>query len=222
MPMLDALKRLFAGRSEGPAHHAVSAWAASAGYVFKRARESQGFVVEGGNWRLEVGPPQRDYIDGPELRLRCDTEMPSDLQMLVISRPLMTSLESETFEQFTDSVQTYADDSAPEEMRWLAMFPKLDSAALGPLGARFGAAALVPAAVQAWIGGGLGTQLQACTVSLPADHPIVLMTNRGRVTLRTELQSTDDAALAAWVALFETALRRLPDARIALRQATTR
>ena len=218
--MLDALKRLFVGRREGADFQAVMAWAKTSGYVFKRARDGQGFVVEGGSWRLEAGPPQRDYIDGPELRLRCDTDMPSDLQMLVMSRPLMSALESETFEQFTDPVQTYADDSAPEEMRWLAMFNKLDSTALGPLGARFGAAALVPASVQAWIGGELSARLQAVSLTLEHEQPIVLMTNRGRVTLRTELQAADGAALAPWIALFETALRQLPEARRALREAT--
>ena len=219
--MLDALKRWFVGKPAGPDWSAVIAWAKAAGHSFKRARDGQGFVIESSTWRLEAGPPQRDYIDGPELRLRCDVDMPSDLQMLVMSRALMDGLERETFEQFTDSLQTYADDSTPEEMRWLAMFPKLDAAALGPLGARFGAVALVPASVQAWIGGTLSAQLHAVTLGLPQDQPIVLISNRGRVTLRTECHSLEGAVLAKWVALFETALRQLPDAKRALREATS-
>jgi hypothetical protein len=218
--MLDALRRLIGGKAAGPDWSGVTAWAKSAGHSFKRSRDRQGFVIASERWRLEAGPPQRDYIDGPELRLRAEAEMPSDLQMLVMSRALMAGLERETFEQFTDSLQTYADDSTPEEMRWLAMFPKLDAAALGSLHARFGAVALVPAAVQAWLGGVLSARLQAAALMLPDDQPIVLMTNRGRVTLRTECHSLEGAALANWIVLFETALDALPDAVKALREAT--
>lgn len=218
--MLDALKRWFGGRPAGPDLSAVTAWAKASGHSFKRGRDQQGFVIEGPGWRLEVGPPQREYIDGPELRLRCERDLPSDLQMLIMSRPLMDGLESETFEQFTDSLQTYADDSTPEEMRWLAMFSKVDMQPLGGLGERFGAVALVPATATAWLGGDLQQRLHAASLAVPDDQPIVLMTNRGRVTLRTECHSIEGNALANWIALFETALGRLPDAVQALRKAT--
>lgn len=224
--MLDAFKRWFGGapKPSRPDWSGVQSWAKAAGHVFKRARDDEGFVIDGKAgerpWRLEAGPPQRDYIDGPELRLRCDLRLPADLQMLVMSRTLMNGLERETFEQFTDSLQTYADDTAPEEARWLAMFPKLNAAALGDLASRFGAAALVPQSVQAWLDGALGTRLHAVGAALPPEQPIVLMTNRGRVTLRTECHAIDGDSLANWVVLFETALERLPDAVKALREAT--
>lgn len=217
--MFDALRRLFAGPASGPDFGGVTAWAHAAGYGFKRARDNQGFVIEGRGWRLEAGPPQRTYIEGPELRLRSDLELPSDLQMLVMSRALMGSLERETFEQFTDSLKTYADDTAPEEMRWLAMFRKLDHHALGALAGRYGAAALAPPAVQAWLGSALGAQLLDSANSVPPEQPVVLMTNRGRVTLRTELDSIEGEALGRWIALFETALQQLPVAVRALRAA---
>ena len=218
--MLDALKRWLVGRPDGPDLSAVRAWAKAAGRSFKRARDGQGFVVEGAGWRLEAGASQRDYIEGPELRLRCERDLPSDLQMLVMSRSLMDGLESETFEQFTDPLQTYADDSTPEEMRWLAMFPKVDAPSLGALGKHFGAVALVPAAARAWLGGALGARLQAAALAVSDEQPIVLMTNRGRVTLRTECHSIDGAAFDRWIALFEAALGQLPDATRALREAT--
>jgi hypothetical protein len=216
--MFDALKRMFAGPAAGPDFSEVTAWAKGAGHGFKRARDNQGFVIEGRGWRLEAGPPQRAYIEGPELRLRSDLELPSDLQMVIMSRALMNSLERETFEQFTDSLKTYADDStAPEEMRWLAMFRKLDNSALGALSGRFGAAALAPPSVQAWVGSALGAQLLEAAKHVPPEQPLVLMTNRGRVTLRTELDSLDGEVLGRWIALFETALQQLPVAVRALR-----
>src|SRR5882757_6175564 len=110
--MPESFKRLFAGRGEGAEHdHGdVADWAKRRGLGFKRVRGEAGFVVdgllEGKPWRIEWGPPQRDYIVGRELRLRMELELPSDAQMLLLSRPLMNALERKTFEEFTDNVQT--------------------------------------------------------------------------------------------------------------------
>jgi hypothetical protein len=223
--MLGALKRWLSGqRTQGSnaGWDAVSAWADAEGHQFKRARDADGFVVLGQTgrteWRLEVGPSQRVYIDGPELRIRGDAKMPPDLQMLVMSRQLMLALESETFAQFTDSVKTYADDSAPEEMRWLAMFRKLDASELGELAPRFGAAAPVPEAVKAWVGGEFREQLRAAAMVVPAERALLVMTNRSRVTLRTPCTSIEVSELGDWLSLFHAAVARLPDAVQALRE----
>ena len=44
--------------------------------------------------------------------------------MLVLKRPLKDTLERRTYKVFTDSLQTTADPSLAEEMRWLAMYPE--------------------------------------------------------------------------------------------------
>lgn len=213
--MLDALKRLLSRRAGEPDWTMIGTWAQATGYSFKRAREG-GFVIEGqgaaGAWRLELGPPSRDYIDGPELRMIADVPaLPAELQMLVLSRTLALAFERETFARFTDSLQTYADDSAPEEMRWVAMLPKVDVAALGPLRSRFAAVATKPACVEAWIGGEFGRHLLHATTTLAAgDPPLLLLTNRGRLTLRCELTALDGGVLGGWIGLFEAALQRLP------------
>lgn len=208
--MFDALKRLIAGGAEGADWPAVAAWAAQRGAQFKRSRDGAGFVVEGGHaagaWRLEWGPPQRSYIAGRELRLRMEAGLPHDLNMLVLSRPLMEALEHSAFEQYTAQMQTRIDDTTPEEMRWLAMFPKLSLAFDKELRQHFGAVALSAKAAEAWLQGALAAQLTAAARGMLAgDPPFVLMTLRGRIYLRLQLGAPDALAIDVMVSLFETA-----------------
>lgn len=220
--MLDAIKRLFAGKPEQPQPWGlVEAWAKGRSLAFRRVRDGEGFVVEGLldalPWRLEWGPPQRAYIAGRELRMRMELDLPGDLQMLLLARPLMDQLERQTYESFTEGLQTQIDTATPEEMRWLVMFPKVNLNAQRALRARFGAASALPSAVQAWIEGPLAQQLErALPTLLRYDPPFVLMTLRGRAYLRMQLLDPEPAALTALVALFETAARQA--LRVALNQ----
>ena len=207
--MFDSVKRLLAGGDEGADWRAISAWASQRGARFKRSRDGDGFIVEGqcdaGPWRLEWGPPQRSYIEGHELRLRIELGLPPELQMLLMSRPLMETLERQTFERYTEQMQTQIDVSTPEEMRWLAMLPKVPIASK-ELRTRFGALAMVPRFGAAWLEGALAQRLaDAVPGVLNAEPPLVLMTLRGRVYLRTQLAEPDPASLTAMTDLFETA-----------------
>ena len=127
--MLDAIKRWLSGGPPVPDWSEISGWAQKQGFGFKRARDDEGFVIDGvfngRPWRLEWGPPQRAYIGAHELRIRMELKLSSGLQMLLLTRALMEMLERETFERYTQSNQTVIDFSTPEEMRWLAMFPKV-------------------------------------------------------------------------------------------------
>jgi len=209
--MLGSLKRLFSKPAAERNLADVSAWAQRRGHGFKRARGDEGFVIdgvlEGKPWRMEWGPPQRHYIDGPELRLRMELDLGSDAQMLLLSRPLMDALERQTFEEFTDNVQTQIGTKTPEEMRWLVMFPKVNLSALKSLRSRFGAVASDPATGLAWIEGPLANLLEhAATNFLVDEPPFVLMTLRSRAYLRMELGVPDANVLGAVLALFETAV----------------
>ena len=106
--MLESFKRLFSPAASGPDWRDVADWARERGLAFKRAREDEGFVVEGElsgrPVRIEWGPPQRAYIEGRELRIRMELKLPADLQMLLLSRPLMELLEKQTFERFTEGM----------------------------------------------------------------------------------------------------------------------
>jgi hypothetical protein len=204
--MLDKIRRLMSqGARRSADWDGVAAWAEAASLVFKRARGGEGFAVEGS-------------LDSNELRIRAELGLPDELQMLVMSRALMRRLESDTFHTLTDSLKTYADDSAPEEMRWMAMFEHLDPAALGPLRTHFGAVAAVPSSVAAWLKGPLGEQLLGYVAggTIGPDEPLELMVNRGRLTLRTALAEPVPAVLDAWLAMFTAGVQGLPQAIKAL------
>ena len=210
--MLDAFKRWFA---PAPAPAAapwseVEQWAQVAGHGFKRSRTGDGFAVdgsfEGRAWRLEWSLPQRSYIEGHELRMRMELGLPSVLQMLVLSRPLMESLERESFERFTELTQTRIDVATSEEMRWLAMFHKADLPASRNVKERFAAVANDPQLVSAWVEGALASGLdQAAATFLLAEPPFVVMSLRGRVYLRLQLAVPTAASVAAVVGLYSTA-----------------
>lgn len=209
--MLESFKRLFATAPAGPDWREVQEWARQKGLTFKRAREDEGFVLDGAfddkPWRLEWGPPQRAYIEGRELRIRMELKLPSEMQMLVLSRPLMEQLERQTYEQFTESMQTQIDTSTPEEMRWLVMYPKVDLAKLRGLRQHFGAVAWNVITGLSWLDGALGQQLERATGSLlQGGPPFVLMTLRGRCYLRVRLIDPDPRAIGAATAIFEAAV----------------
>ena len=209
--MLGALKKFF---SSQPARHEwseVADWAAQQRHEFRRAREDQGFVIEGQlggkPWRLEWGPPQRPYIKGHELRLRMELSLPSDMQMLLLTRPLMGELERQTFENFTESNQTQIDTATPEEMCWLVMFPRVPLTEFPTLRAHLGAVASEPEHGLSWLAGPLAQVLERCVGNLlTGDPPFVLMTLRGRTYLRLELDDPSAANIAAAIAVFEAAV----------------
>jgi hypothetical protein len=215
--MLNSLRR-WMGRESATSHADVAAWAGASGYVFKRVRSGDGFAVEAAAtaeyppWRLEWGPSHRAYIEGQELRVRAELPTHDHLQVLVLSRALLARLEAQTFQTFTDSLKTYADDSAPQEMRWLAMFPHVQTPELHSLRAQFGVVASEPDVAAHWLAGAVAASLlNAAGDSQPglAAPPLQLMVHRGWLTLRTPLAEPQVPALQARLALFGVALRRL-------------
>lgn len=205
--MLNTFKRWF---SPGTAADWKGAqqWAETRQFEFKRTREHNGFVVEGPaqRWRLEWGPSQRSYIQGMELRLRGDVGE-TELQMLVLARPLMESMERTVFEEFTEELQTRVDTETPEEMRWLVLFPKLPAAELKMLRDSFGAVGSSPQWVAQWLEGPLTVQLQEARGSwLGPEDPFVLILQRGRLTLRLALPEPTTERLTQVAVLFDTAL----------------
>lgn len=210
--MLESIKRWLSGAPSRSDLEAVREWAVGRGLDFKLPRDGEGFVIEAPRaippWRLEWGPSQRPYIPGAELRLRAETGSGSDVQLLLISRALMEQLEREVFEEYTEQLQTRIDTATPEEMRWLVLYPKLPAAELKGLREQFGAVASVPQLLPQWLDGLLADKLvQARTSWLGADDPLVLIVQRGRLTMRTPLANPDPARLTNALGLFEVALR---------------
>jgi len=208
--MLEAFRRWIGAGTRTSDWASVADWAQQRGAHFKRAHDNAGFVVDGKldgrAWRLEWGPPQRAYIEGRELRLRMELGLSPDLQMLLLSRPLMETLERQTFERYTATMQTQIDVSTPEEMRWLAMFPKVPLGGPKEMKQRFAAVAASPTLAAAWIDGLLSERLaEAARGPLAGEPPLVLMTLRGRVYLRLQMLEADPASVDVMVGLFETA-----------------
>lgn len=208
--MLNAIKRWISGTPAGPDWSEVADWAKQQGFGFKRAKEGEGFVLDGlfGDkpWRLEWGPPQRNYIQGRELRIRMELRLPSHLQMLVMSRSLMEILEKETFERFTEGNQTVIDFSTPEEMRWLAMFPKASLDVPKNVKSSFGAVASEPELAAHWVDAPFAEQLAQCCTNLLAEQPpFVLMTLRGRLYMRLQMLVPEVRPIGQAIRLFHVA-----------------
>jgi len=210
--MLDAFKRLIARKPSEPEWPEVAEWAGRQQFGFKRVRdEGGGFVLDGQMdgkpWRLEWGPPQRSYIQGHELRIRMELGLSSNLQMLVLTQSLFETLERNAFESFTESTQTVIDGNTPEEMRWLVMFPKSSVKAPKTVRSRFHFIGAAAEDTERWVEGPLAEQLEKADAGfLAAQPPFVLMTLRGRVYLRMQLDDPDPRSLAGAVALFQVAV----------------
>jgi hypothetical protein len=209
--MLGSIKRLFAGVPSQEGWEPCEQWARSRGHVFKRTRDSGGFVVEAQGdegWRLEWGPSQRDYITGGELRLRAELREGPELQLLVVSRMLMEALERQVFEEFTEGTQTRIDTATPEEMRWLVMFPKYTGPESKELREHYGAVGNVPEALPAWLQGALTEKLlEAARSWLAREDRLVLIVQRGRLTLRTAMPQPEPARMELVASLFDVALQ---------------
>ncbi|HEV7915695.1 MAG TPA: hypothetical protein VGP22_18175 [Albitalea sp.] len=209
--MLEAFKRWISGAPSGADWSELSGWAQQQGHGFKRARDDEGFVIDGqfGNkpWRLEWGPPQRAYISANELRIRMELQLSSSLQMMLLSRALMEMLERETFERYTQSNQTIIDTATPEEMRWLAMFPKVNLDLPKEVRTHLSAVASDPQTALQWVADAAFAQQLGVASSrlLRHDPPFVLMTLRGRLYLRLELGLPEPATVAQALSLFQAA-----------------
>ena len=189
--MLYTLKRWISGTPTDAEWGGLAAWAKQKNWDLKRLRED-GFVIEGAleeingqpSWRMEWGQSQRSYFSGPEIRARVELQMPDDLQMMVLDRPLMQRLEKAAYEQFTDTTQTFVDSSTPEEMRWLSMYPKVLTTDKS-LREQLAVVASEPSVAASWLEGPLSGELSlAANDWIRGESAFVLMTLRGRLHLR--------------------------------------
>lgn len=203
-------QRLFRASSfEG--REALQAWCESSGWAMRGIREQEGFVIDTRSGelegRIEWGPSQRRYLGSHELRLRGDLALGPEMHALVMPRALMETVESELFSQFVGGVQTRLDDETPEEMRWLAMSPKLSAGLLGELKAHYaGVGSHVPWLAH-WLRGPLGEALlQRATGPAELAPPFALIVHRGRLTLRVAQPDPDVTSVQAAMGLFELAL----------------
>lgn len=190
---------------------ALQRWAAEHGHDWRRVRDSEGCVIEGLQdqqaWRIEWGESQRNYVQGLELRLIAELDLSHDLMVMVLNRTLMVAMEKAVYEQYVDDVQTRIDTDTPPEMRWLVMHAKLPPAEMGAIRERYSAVGSAPTWLLQWLQSPLGDALAATVEVIRSDQPVALTIGRGRLTLRTELQTPDAGKLALWFSVFEAAMK---------------
>lgn len=210
--MLKFIKQRLFRASSFEGRDALQAWVESTGRVMRDSRDRDGFIVEarGGQLegRIEWGPSQRHYMGSHELRFRGEAPgLSSEAHALVMPKALLDTVEGELFSQFVGGVQTRMDEETPEEMRWLALSPKLSAALMGELKNHYGAVSNRMPWLAHWLQGPLGeVLLQRALGPAETAAPFALIVHRNRVTLRVALPEPDLASVQAAQILFDTAL----------------
>ena len=220
--MLDALRRWLNLGGAPPGWAEFDPWADANQWTIKRTIAHDGWAMidnpDHPGWRIEWGPAQRSFMGSHEFRIRFEVAQNSEVQALLLDRPLLAHLDHEIYAQITDNVQTRLDEETPEEMRWLAMHPKLSPNQMGvALRDRYGAIGNDTEWVSRWLAGPISDalKLRADELSLEAvtAEPFMLRLARGQVVLRQSaprptvklLESSIAVAAAVDVALHRTA-----------------
>jgi hypothetical protein len=208
MKTLQRLQRLLGSRSETDKDtHVLDEWAEARGHQLKRVRRGEGRVVEfdweGRRGRLEWGPTKRAYILGRELRVCIEAGLPQHLEMLLMSRSLAQRLDSQAYQTLVQDHQTGIDATLPEEVRWLSM---LERVPVPSTVAGYVMLSSSPPHAMRWLEGDLLSRVSRAVHNwLGDDAPLVLMTLRGRIYLRTEAQVTEASVLDGACNLAEAA-----------------
>ena len=213
--MFERLKKVF-GRSDKTIDSpvtadAVSRWAGSQGFSYTGYGDNPAFAVTGkiGDkpWKLERGPSTRDYIRGEELRARAELKVNDDAAVLVMNRPLKEALEKRAYEMYTDTLQTIADPSLPEEMRWLAMYPEVGWDGLPPaFWKRYSVLADRREHALGWLDSNLAELLMSWPEPAPDEKiPFMLMLLRGKAYLRMQYTPANMPALKHATQIFTSA-----------------
>jgi hypothetical protein len=212
--MFESIKRMLGSSSaSADGGQALAAWAKAEGYTFKHVKHKTGvgFVVESGRgWRVELGPSQRPYIIGQELRFRADTGLHGDVQLIMVTRVVAQTLESDVFSRFTNAMQTQIDNTMPDEMRWLAMHPRVSLSAAPMLSKRFVLFCNAETVPQLWLDAGMIQVLEQAAMNWWTDGLMMVLTvNRGILTIRMGGQNVEQAQLKMVGDLFGKLMTRL-------------
>jgi hypothetical protein len=214
--MLKTLRRWLKRRPAPIDFHAIQTWSEQRGWVFKLNHTSDGFSVEphaDRAWRMEWGPSHRRYLGEYELRLRGDTGIDVHTFCVVMPREQLEALARELFNEYVDGVETQANDDTPEEVRWLAMAPRLGPNALGPLKELLAVVGNVKPWMQTWLAGPAGQEL-GVWLQAPVAPPLALIAQQGRLVMRMGMHQPDMGLITDAVHLFEVVLteaRKLGD-----------
>ncbi|WP_293605719.1 hypothetical protein [Polaromonas sp. UBA4122] len=213
--MFDRFKKFGAisdrgqGQSNGAAGtDAVSRWASGQGFTYSGPAKGVGFCLSGSMggrpWKLERSIASRDFFKGDEIRARAELKVLEGVAVIVMNRPLKETLEERAYKIYTDPVQTVAEPSLSEEMRWLALYPEFVWKALpDAFWRRYTVLASHGSDAAAWIPESLVQLLMLLGASDPnAEVPFMLMLLRGKVYLRMQYTPADLQTLQHASAIF--------------------
>jgi hypothetical protein len=210
--MLEAVRRWLAFAGALPNWAEFVAWARDNDWTIKRTMSHDGWAMDHNpahaGWRIEWGPAQRSFMSSHELRIRFEVAQLSDVQALVLDRPLLARLDREVYAQFTGNVQTRLDEETPEEMRWLAMHTKLSPNQMGvPLRDRYGATSNDTEWVERWLIGPVAEALKRRADAMPIEavsaEPFILRLSRGQVVIRQAAATPRVKVLETCIAVAE-------------------
>lgn len=188
----------------------LSQWASTQGLNFsKRSDGRGGYQLDGmvGDrpWKIEQGKSSRDFIKGLELRARAELGIRESVSVMVISRKLKNDLDKRAFAQYTDTLQTIADTSLPEEMRWLSIYEEVGWESLGQdFLDNYAILADQRNHAMAWVTQELVDRLMAWPTPDP-EIPKILMLLRGKAYLRMQYTKGDLPTLDHATGVFTTA-----------------
>jgi hypothetical protein len=148
-------------------------------------------------WRMELGPPGRNYVHGEELRARGELGIPAEVGVLVINRALRHDLDHGRFGSGALTRKASPGAGIAEELHWLATYDELTWE--GPpqsFWQRYVVLAKTAEDAQSW----LDTDLVHLLVEWPdpqpsMDLPFLMALARGKCYLRMEHQFADMGAL---------------------------
>jgi hypothetical protein len=219
--MFDRIRKAFSKEGKDPAelgggnsqmaHGPVSEWAGTQGFAFSTDASGQGIALDGQirgkPWRLQLGRPSRKYIFGEEIRARAELDLPDDVAVLVMNRPLRDALEKQAYAMYTDPLQTSADPNLPEEMRWLAMFDEVGWERLPrDFTDRYAILTDNRDNALAWIVAPLIRATLDWPIPAPSDEvPFMILLLRGKAYLRMEYTPPDMLTLQHASLIFTTA-----------------
>lgn len=213
--MFERLKKVFVQRGAATPTAAsadpVSEWAGTQGFSFTGIGEGKGFAlagkIGGKAWKLERGRSSRDYIRGDELRARAELKVNDDASVLIMNRPLKDALEKRAYQMYTDTLQTTADPSLPEEMRWLAMYPEVGWEGPSPaFWKRYSVLADRREHALAWVDTHLAELLMSWPDPGPGTQiPFMLILLRGKMYLRMQYTPADMPTLEHAAQIFTCA-----------------
>jgi hypothetical protein len=218
--MFDKLRKALLGNGKDAAAETrpsqltdpVSEWATAQGFaVAHQASPNQSLAlkgkVQGKPWRIELGKPIRKYIHGEELRARAELDIDENLAVLVISRQLKDMLERQAYSMITDTLQTTADPSLPEEMRWLAMYDEVGWEKLpNPFWHRYAVLSDKREHAMAWVDPDFAAKLLDWPAPAPGPEvPFMVLLLRGKGYMRMQYEPPSMGTLQHAAAIFTTA-----------------